>query len=105
MAIELKAHGVASVALWQGFTFTERAVDNLKTVPGMAAQLRSSAGSSPEFPGRVVAALAADPAIMQRSGGTFINAELAQEYGLTDVDGRVVPSNRAERGSPIWQPV
>jgi NAD(P)-dependent dehydrogenase (short-subunit alcohol dehydrogenase family) len=105
MAIELKEHNVASVSLWQGFTFTERAIDNLKNVPGMAAQLRSSAGSSPEFPGRVVAALAADPAIMKRSGGTFINAELAQEYGITDVDGRVVPSNRAERGSPIWQPV
>ncbi|HEX8057219.1 MAG TPA: SDR family NAD(P)-dependent oxidoreductase [Novosphingobium sp.] len=105
MAIELKEHNVASVALWQGFTFTERAIDNLKNVPGMAAQLRSSAGSSPEFPGRVVAALAADPAIMKRSGGTFINAELAQEYGITDVDGHVVPSNRAERGSPIWQPV
>jgi len=105
MAIELKEHNVASVALWQGFTFTERALDNLKNVPGMAAQLRSSAGSTPEFPGRVVAALAADSAIMKRSGGTFINAELAQEYGITDVDGRIVPSNRAERGSPIWQPV
>jgi hypothetical protein len=53
----------------------------------------------------VIAALAADPAIMKKSGGTFINAELALEYGVTDVDGHVVPSNRAERGSPIWQPV
>jgi NAD(P)-dependent dehydrogenase (short-subunit alcohol dehydrogenase family) len=105
MAIELKPHGIASVSLWQGFTYTERAIENLKSVPGMAAQLRSSAGSSPEFPGRVVAALAADPDVLQRSGGTFINAELAQQYGLTDVDGRVIPSNRAERGSPIWQPV
>ena len=105
MAIELKEHGVASLSLWQGFTFTERAIENLKAVPGMAAQLRSSAGSSPEFPGRVIAVLAADPAIMARSGGTFINAELAQDYGLTDIDGRTVPSNRAERGSPIWQPV
>jgi NAD(P)-dependent dehydrogenase (short-subunit alcohol dehydrogenase family) len=105
MAIELKEHNVASVSLWQGFTFTERAIENLKNVPGMAAQLRSSAGSTPEFPGRVIAALAADPDIMKRSGGTFINAELAQEYGITDVDGRIVPSNRAERGSPIWRPV
>ena len=39
---------------------------------------------------------------MKRSGGTFINAELAQEYGITDVDGRVIPSLRAQRGSPIW---
>jgi hypothetical protein len=105
MAIELKEYEVASLSLWQGFTFTERAVENLKSVPGMAAQLKSSAGSTPEFPGLVIAALAADPAIMEKSGGTFINAELAQQYGFTDVDGNVVPSNRAERGSPIWQPV
>ena len=105
MAIELKEHGVASLSLWQGFTYTERAIENLKSVPGMAAQLKSSAGSSPEFPGRVIAALAADPQIMKRTGGTFINAELAQEYGITDIDGRVIPSNRAERGSPIWRPV
>jgi NAD(P)-dependent dehydrogenase (short-subunit alcohol dehydrogenase family) len=105
MAIELKPHEVASLSLWQGFTFTERAQENLKTVPGMAAQLNAAGGSSPEFPGRVIAQLAEDPAIMQRSGGTFIIAELAQEYGVTDIDGKVVPSNRAQRGSPIWTPV
>ena len=105
MAIELKDHNVAPVSLWQGFTFTERAMENLKNVPGMAEQLKAAAGSSPEFPGRVVAALAADPAIMAKSGGTFINAELAEEYGITDTDGSKVPSNRAARGSPIWVPV
>jgi NAD(P)-dependent dehydrogenase (short-subunit alcohol dehydrogenase family) len=105
MAIELKPHGVAAVSLWQGFTYTERAIENLKSVPGMAAQLNSAAGSSPEYPGRIIAALAKDPAIMKRSGGTWINAELAQEYGVADLDGRMIPSNRAERGSPIWQPV
>jgi NAD(P)-dependent dehydrogenase (short-subunit alcohol dehydrogenase family) len=105
MAIELKPHHVASLSLWQGFTYTERAQENLKTVPGMASQLNSAVGSSVEFPGRVIAALAKDPEIMKRSGGTFISAELAQEYGITDVDGRTIPSLRAERGAPIWQPV
>ncbi len=105
MAIELKPHNVASVSLWQGFTFTERATENLKTIPGMAAQLHSNAGSSPEFPGRIMAALLADAKIMEKTGGTFINAELAQEYGITDIDGRVIPSLRAERGAPLWQPV
>lgn len=105
MAVELKPHGVASLSLWQGFTFTERAIENLRKIDGMAGQLNSAVGSSPEFPGRVIAALAADPALMARSGGTFINAELAREYGLTDVDGREIPSLRAERGAPIWQPV
>jgi NAD(P)-dependent dehydrogenase (short-subunit alcohol dehydrogenase family) len=105
MAVELKPHGVASLSLWQGFTYTERAQENLKTVPGMAAQLNSAAGTSVEFPGRVIAALASDPDIMRKSGGTFINAELAAVYGVTDIDGRAIPSLRAERGAPIWTPV
>jgi NAD(P)-dependent dehydrogenase (short-subunit alcohol dehydrogenase family) len=105
MAIELKPHNVASLSLWQGFTYTERAQQNLRTVPGMASQLNSAAGCSVEFPGRVIAALTKDPHILRRTGGTFINAELAQEYGITDIDGRVIPSLRAERGAPIWTPV
>ncbi len=105
MAVELKPHNVASISLWQGFTYTERAQENLRNVAGMANQLNSAVGSSVEFPGRVIAALAADPNIMQRSGGTFISAELAQEYGITDIDGRTIPSLRAERGAPIWAPV
>jgi NAD(P)-dependent dehydrogenase (short-subunit alcohol dehydrogenase family) len=105
MAIELKRHGVASLSLWQGFTYTERATANLKSVPGMASQLNSAVGSSVEFPGRVIAALAGDPAVMRRSGGTFISAELAQEYGIVDVDGRSIPSLRGQRGTPIWMPV
>jgi NAD(P)-dependent dehydrogenase (short-subunit alcohol dehydrogenase family) len=105
MAIELKPHNVASLSLWQGFTYTERATENLKAVPGMASQLNSAVGSSVEFPGRIIAALAKDPEVMRRSGGTFINAELAQDYGVADVDGRRIPSLRAERGAPIWGPV
>lgn len=105
MAVELKPHNVTSISLWQGFTYTERAQENLKTVPGMSAQLNSAAGTSVEFPGRVIAALAADSAVLKHTGGTFIAAELAQEYGVRDVDGRVITSLRAERGAPIWQPV
>lgn len=105
MAIELKLHGVAAVSLWQGFTYTERAIENLRTVPGMAAQLNSAAGSSPEYSGRIIAALANDDAVMARSGGTWINAELGEAYGVDDIDGRMIASNRETRGSPIWQPV
>ena len=105
MGVELKPHNVAAISLWQGFTYTERALENLKTVPGMAAQLNAAAGSSPEFPGRVIAALAADPDVMAKSGGSFINAELAAEYGVTDIDGRQIISLRETRGSPIFKPV
>jgi NAD(P)-dependent dehydrogenase (short-subunit alcohol dehydrogenase family) len=105
MAVELKPHNVASISLWQGFTFTERAERNLKKVPGMSSQLNSAAGVSVEFPGRVIAALATDPQAMSKSGGTFIAAELAQEYGVKDLDGTSPPSLRAQRGAPIWSPV
>ena len=100
MAVELKGHNVASVSMWLGLTFTsERAERNLKN-PAMTSQTvtNPSAGSSVEFPGRVIVALAKDPQIMKRTGGTYIAAELAQEYGVTDVDGKVPPSLRAQRG-------
>ena len=90
MGVELKPHGVASVSLWQGFTYTERAIANLKTVPGMASQLNSAVGSSPEFVGRVIAALAVAPDLLSRTGGSWIVAELAQAYGVTDVFGEDV---------------
>lgn len=107
MAIELEPHNIASVSLWQGLTLTERARRNLARAPGMTKEAATDpAGAcSPEFPGRVIAALAADSAVMNRSGGTFITAELAAEYGVTDIDGRAIPSMRAQRGSPIWQPI
>jgi NAD(P)-dependent dehydrogenase (short-subunit alcohol dehydrogenase family) len=105
MAIELKPYHVASLSLWQGFTYTERAQENLRKVSSMASQLNSAAGCSVEFPGRIIAALAQDPDVIKRSGGTFIAAELAQEYGIRDIDGRMIPSLRAERGAPIWMPV
>jgi NAD(P)-dependent dehydrogenase (short-subunit alcohol dehydrogenase family) len=105
MGVELKEHGVAAVSLWQGFTMTERAQENLKSVPGMAEQLNAAGGSSPEWVGRVISSLAKDADVMKRSGGTWINAELAAEYGVSDLDGRMIPSNRAVRGSPIWEAV
>ena len=107
MAIELEPHGVASLSLWQGLTFTERAQYNIARNPEMKSRMVTNplVGCSTEFPGRVIAALAADPAIMARSGGTFITAEVAEDYGIVDIDGRVIPSLRAERGAPIWQPI
>jgi NAD(P)-dependent dehydrogenase (short-subunit alcohol dehydrogenase family) len=106
MAIELEPHGVASLTLWQGLTLTEKAKDNLaKMGDKMTKSITSMQGSSVEHPGRVIAALAADPDVMKRSGGEYVTAELAQEYGLTDVDGSVIASARAARGSPIWKPI
>lgn len=107
MAIELKPHNVASISMWQNLTFGERALYNLERNPDMKTKTvtNPAIGCTVEFPGRVIAALANDPQIMKRTGGSFINAEVAQEYGITDIDGKVIPSVRAERGAPIWSPV
>lgn len=107
MAIELKPYHVASISLWQGLTLTELAQRNLATIPGLkdGAATQPRDACSPEFPGRVIAALASDPDVMRHSGGTHITAELAREYGITDIDGKVIPSLRAERGAPIWSPI
>lgn len=107
MAVELKPHGIASVSLWMGLTFTERAERVLAQNPAMKEQTVTdpNAGTTVEFPGRVIAALLSDEHVMVRSGGTYITAELGQEYGVTDVDGIQPRSLRAERGAPIYQPI
>ena len=107
MAIELKAHNVTSLSMWQNLTFTERAERALKLNPAMKNVVTTdpAIGNTPEYAGLVIAALAKDPNLIKRTGGTFITAELAQEYGVKDIDGKVVPSLREKRGSPIWRPV
>jgi NAD(P)-dependent dehydrogenase (short-subunit alcohol dehydrogenase family) len=106
MAIELEPYNVASLTLWQGLTLTEKALDNLaKMGDKMTKSITNMKGASVEHPGRVIAALATDPDIMKRSGGEFITNELAMVYGITDVDGSIIPSARATRGSPIWKPI
>ena len=81
MAHELRAHNVASVSLYPGLVRTEG-------VMKAAEHFDLSNSESPQFVGRAVAALAADPDIMAKSGRTLVAAELAPEYGFTDVDGK-----------------
>jgi len=38
--------------------------------------------------GRAVAALAADPDVHAKTGGVYRVADLAREYGFTDIDGK-----------------
>lgn len=106
MAIELEPYNVAAISLWQGLTLTEKARDNLaKMADKMTTSVAGQSGSSVEHPGRVIAAMAADPKIMDRSGATCITAEIADDYGIVDIDGNSVQSMRSTRGSPLWGPV
>jgi NAD(P)-dependent dehydrogenase (short-subunit alcohol dehydrogenase family) len=80
-AWELRDHGVAVVSLYPGLVRTE-------AVLAAAGAFDLSNSESPEFLGRVVAAMAGDPNIMSRSGQVVVAAALAREYGIRDVDGR-----------------
>jgi dehydrogenase/reductase SDR family protein 1 len=88
MAKDLAPHDVTCVSIWPGIVRTER---------HLAEQLGldpSKIGESAQLSGRAVAALAADPARQTRSGQALVVAELAREYGFTDIDGSQPPSLR-----------
>jgi NAD(P)-dependent dehydrogenase (short-subunit alcohol dehydrogenase family) len=89
LAEELRPHGVAAVALYPGLVRTESVL-----AAGDFFDLSNS--ESPQFVGRAVAALAADAAILDRSGEALVTAELGEEYGFKDVDGMQPRSLRAE---------
>ena len=47
-----------------------------------------SNSESPQFIGRVIAAIHHDPSLMDYSGNVLVAASLAIKYGVRDVDGR-----------------
>jgi dehydrogenase/reductase SDR family protein 1 len=89
MAHDLKPFNVAAVVIWPGFIKSEKFLAQPDRMPAALAQRIMESGESPEFAGRAVAGLAADPRIMEKTGQLHLVAELAQEYGFTDVDGRM----------------
>jgi NAD(P)-dependent dehydrogenase (short-subunit alcohol dehydrogenase family) len=90
---ELAPHGCAAVALTPGWMRSEMmlehyAVTEVNWRDATAGNPHFAAISeSPRFVGRAVAALAADPEVQRRNGGSFSSGGLAREYGFTDLDG------------------
>jgi NAD(P)-dependent dehydrogenase (short-subunit alcohol dehydrogenase family) len=93
MAVDFRDHGVAVVALWMGILKTERTMAVIQAQPALYGHMLEVA-ESPEYSGRVIAALAADPQRMAYSGKVCMAAELGKHYGLVDIDGREPPSPR-----------
>jgi NAD(P)-dependent dehydrogenase (short-subunit alcohol dehydrogenase family) len=81
MAHELKGFNVAVVSLYPGLVRTELVMREAK-------YFDMSNSESPQFIGRVIAALANDPNIMKKSGKVLVAANEALEYGVKDIDGR-----------------
>jgi NAD(P)-dependent dehydrogenase (short-subunit alcohol dehydrogenase family) len=90
---ELAPHGCTAVALTPGWLRSEMMLEHFGVTEenwrdGAATNPHFAAISeTPRFVGRAVAALAADPDVQRRNGGSFSSGELAREYGFTDVDG------------------
>jgi len=78
MAAELRSHNVASISMWPGFTRTEDVVDDPKRYPDI------SRSAAPILNGRAVAALAADPKVIEKTGTHVTVKDLAAEYGFSD---------------------
>ncbi|HEV2061098.1 MAG TPA: short-chain dehydrogenase, partial [Solirubrobacteraceae bacterium] len=90
---ELAPHGCTALALTPGWMRSEMMLDayGVNEETWREATIGNphfnAISESPLFVGRAVAALAADPRLHERNGGSFSSGGLAREYGFTDVDG------------------
>ncbi|AVH24108.1 SDR family NAD(P)-dependent oxidoreductase [Nocardia cyriacigeorgica] len=99
MAVDFRPWNVAVVSIWMGLLTTERTLAGFAANPGAYEGLAATA-ESPEFTGRVIDALARDPELMKRSGQVLVGAEIAQELGVSDIEGQCPPSHRPFLGDP-----
>ena len=92
-AAELEPHGVAVMSVTPGFLRSESVLQHF----GVTEANWRDAGKkdknfleseSPLYVGRAVAALAADPDVLGRTGMLYSSWELARQYKFTDYDGR-----------------
>lgn len=93
LASELLAEQIAAVAITPGYMRTEmvlrhHGVTEENWRDAIPRDPLFAEAETPFFVGRAVAALAADPAVMAKSGSLLSSWRLAAEYGFDDVDGR-----------------
>jgi len=93
MAAELKAHGVAAVAITPGFLRSESMLEHFGVTEanwqdGGKKDANFLESESPLYVGRAVAALASDPRLLEQTGQLLSSWEMAHRYGFTDYDGR-----------------
>ncbi|MFB9364412.1 SDR family oxidoreductase [Actinoplanes nipponensis] len=92
-AEELREHGITALAVTPGFLRSEAMLDQFGVTEdnwrdGGARDPHFLASETPRYIGRAISALAADPHITERAGQVLTSWDLAEHYGLYDVDGR-----------------
>ena len=95
MAVDFNDAGVnvAAGSIWMGSLTTERLLEMMAAEPEKFKHLEGTL-ETPELTGHVTWALYSDPGLMKVSGKTLIGAELARQYGITDIGGKYPPSVR-----------
>ncbi|MGW0686889.1 SDR family oxidoreductase [Streptomyces sp. NPDC002754] len=91
-AEELRPHGIAAVAITPGFLRSEAMLEGFGVTEanwreGAARDPHFAYSETPAYLGRAVAALAADPDVIAKSGRALATWGLYKEYGFTDADG------------------
>ncbi len=99
MGVDFEPHNVCIISLWMGLLLTERTQRVFDAQPELYAHIAETA-ETPQFSGRVIAALADDPDRMNYTGKVWIGAELGANYKVIDVNGKVPPSHRLALGDP-----
>jgi NAD(P)-dependent dehydrogenase (short-subunit alcohol dehydrogenase family) len=89
---ELMKHRIAAVSITPGFLRSESMLQHFGVTEGNWRDAGKKdphflKSESPLFVGRAVAALAAHPKVLERSGQILSSWELAREFGFTDADG------------------
>jgi NAD(P)-dependent dehydrogenase (short-subunit alcohol dehydrogenase family) len=93
MAMELVSTGVTALCLTPGFLRSEAVLDHFGVTEAtwreaIAKDRYFAESETPALVGRAAVALAADPDVKRKAGLIHFAADLAREYGFTDVDGR-----------------
>jgi len=89
LARDARPAGIAIIGLLPGFMKTERVEMHLGDEE-TRKQYRYDLAESTEYAGRAIAALAADPNVLNKAGELIFVADAAREYGFTDADGRYI---------------
>jgi len=92
MAADLRSYGVTALAVSPGFMRSETMLDNFGVTEanwrdGIRHDPHFGASETPYYLARGVRALAADPAVAEKSGKALGSWDLAREYDFTDLDG------------------